>query len=245
MQHRPKASRNADAGNPERNPTSNSQDGAACRVWWRRLRERTARRGVTLIEAVLFISIALSLIVGGLAVYAQVQTAARIQAQVRTLSAILTETRVLYRNTYFLSGNPSYIDEVLVASGAVPPGIVKPGPWDPRAPNVLMTEWGSSLQLALGTFSLGTEPDILAIYINLMDIPVAACGRLAVVDSEGQGLFSHAFLRVIYSNPSDTGINYLVKDDAPNRPDEAAAGCESMAVGGVVSLSMRFRLSIQ
>ena len=55
------------------------------------------RRGVTLIEAVLYISIALALIVGGLVFFQQASTAQRTNTMVRQLSAVLAETRVLIK----------------------------------------------------------------------------------------------------------------------------------------------------
>jgi len=56
------------------------------------------RRGVTLIEAVLFISVALGLIVGGLVFYQQASLSARVNQQVRVLSGIVAETRALFQN---------------------------------------------------------------------------------------------------------------------------------------------------
>ena len=58
---------------------------------------RRRNRAVTLIEAVLYISIALALIVGGLVFFQQASTAARTSAMVRHVSAIVAETRVLMK----------------------------------------------------------------------------------------------------------------------------------------------------
>jgi Tfp pilus assembly protein PilV len=54
------------------------------------------RRAVTLIEAVLFIAVALGLIVGGLVFYQQAQTARQTQEAVRLTQAIVSESRALY-----------------------------------------------------------------------------------------------------------------------------------------------------
>ena len=62
---------------------------------------RRRNRAVTLIEAVLYISIALALIVGGLVFFQQASTAAKTSALVRQLSATLAEGRVLIKGTPF------------------------------------------------------------------------------------------------------------------------------------------------
>jgi cell division protein FtsL len=62
---------------------------------------RRRNRAVTLIEAVLYISIALALIVGGLVFFQQASTAAKTSALVRQLSATLAEGRVQIKGTPF------------------------------------------------------------------------------------------------------------------------------------------------
>ena len=80
-------------------------------------------RAVTLIEAVLYISIALALIVGGLVFFQQASTAAKTSAMVRQLSATLAEGRVVMKG---LPNNaaPFNITSLLIAAGAVPPSMV-------------------------------------------------------------------------------------------------------------------------
>jgi hypothetical protein len=58
---------------------------------------KDARCGVTLIEAVLFISVALGLIVGGLVFYQQASRAATYQGVVRGLQAVQGEDRAPYQ----------------------------------------------------------------------------------------------------------------------------------------------------
>jgi hypothetical protein len=60
---------------------------------------KRARRAVTLIEAVLFISIALAVIVGGLVFYRQATIARQTQETVRLVQAIVAEARVLWRQS--------------------------------------------------------------------------------------------------------------------------------------------------
>jgi len=65
---------------------------------------KARRRGVTLIEAVLFISIALGLIVGGLVFFQQASLAQRTADAVRNISALASETRALYQSSIYFDG---------------------------------------------------------------------------------------------------------------------------------------------
>jgi hypothetical protein len=84
-------------------------------------------RAVTLIEAVLYISIALALIVGGLVFFQQASTAAKTSTMVRQFSATLAEGRVLIKELP-LTADESNLNNLLIAAGAVPPDIVT-DPW--------------------------------------------------------------------------------------------------------------------
>ena len=84
---------------------------------------RRRNRAVTLIEAVLYISIALALIVGGLVFFQQASTAAKTSTMVRQLSATLAEARVLIKGTP-LTDIPTDITSFLISSGAVPSDMV-------------------------------------------------------------------------------------------------------------------------
>lgn len=82
-----------------------------------------ARRGVTLIEAVLFIAVALGLIVGGLVFYQQASRAATHQAVVRQLQVVQGEVRALYQVSKWqnTAGEPlTNLSVPLINMGAVP-----------------------------------------------------------------------------------------------------------------------------
>ena len=65
---------------------------------------RIRRRGVTLIEAVLYISIALALIVGGIGFFQQASVAQRANNAVRNISALASEVRALYSQANTFEG---------------------------------------------------------------------------------------------------------------------------------------------
>ena len=74
-------------------------------------------RAVTLIEAVLYISIALALIVGGLVFFQQASTAAKTSTMVRQLSAAMAEARILLKGMP-PSGFSLSVTPMLISAGA-------------------------------------------------------------------------------------------------------------------------------
>jgi hypothetical protein len=88
----------------------------------------TGRRAVTLIEAVLFISIALGLIVGGLVFFQQASLAQRTQQTVRLINALLAESWALHQVTGYDYGDAMV---PLVAAGAVPSSALTGDPAKP------------------------------------------------------------------------------------------------------------------
>ena len=166
-----------------------------------------ARRGVTLIEAVLFISIALGLIVGGLVFFQQASLSSRVNQQVRSLSAMLSETRAIYQSqpefpvlapidavgigfdfSEFQDG-ALQIGTVLINSGSVPSSEVAsdPGPNGSR----LITAWNTELYISVGSGRVGSagarEP---VVNVILYDIPRQACSRLVQFSPDGNSAFS-------------------------------------------------------
>jgi hypothetical protein len=103
-------------------------------------------RGVTLIEAVLFISIAMGIIVGGLQFYQQAALALRTEQTVRLATALVAESRSLYRSTRIPDALARVrIDPVLDAAGSVP-GNARSG--NPAAP--INSAWGDPVTLSSG-----------------------------------------------------------------------------------------------
>jgi hypothetical protein len=135
---------------------------------------RRRNRAVTLIEAVLYISIALALIVGGLVFFQQASTAARTSATVRQLSAVLAEARV------YLKGVPvtavSFdVTPILISAGAVPQDMVK-------SPTELTNAFGGTTRFStvMGGFGGGAGR---MINVRLTDVPQAVCVRLLTATS--------------------------------------------------------------
>lgn len=81
----------------------------------------SSRRGITLIEAILFVSISLGLIVGGIVFYQQAALSARVNDQTRHFSSQFSEIRALLNTTSWKTGlsDAREINDVLVSSGAI------------------------------------------------------------------------------------------------------------------------------
>jgi hypothetical protein len=155
------------------------------------LRLRIARRrAVTLIEAVLFISIALGLIIGGLVFYQQANTARQTQETLRLVSALVAEARSLTRNSGEVTGN---LGIVLHAAGAVPSSA-----WDEAAQHVT-SPWGGTIEILAQDADIpGTLIRVTFVDMAGLDpIPKEVCSRIVVFDAEtGSGALGNGIAYV-------------------------------------------------
>jgi hypothetical protein len=140
---------------------------------------RRRNRAVSLIEAVLYISIALALIVGGLVFFQQASTAAKTSTMVRQLSAMLAEARVLAKGLP-VGATPLSITPLLISAGAVPPDMLE-------SAFTLSNPFGGSVQI-YSTLT-GGDP---ALYIFLSNVPQSVCARLLTATS-GSGSVSSGY----------------------------------------------------
>lgn len=153
---------------------------------------RSARRGVTLIEAVLFISIALGVIVGGLVFYQQATLALRTQEAARQFSALVQETRALYKGEAFeavvdanvnnICTGGTEITAVLIAAQAVPTDMI-------ASPTELRNPWGGLTRVCGFSMNVlsptpGGASSIEPRMLILSDgVPREACTRLMTTDA--------------------------------------------------------------
>jgi hypothetical protein len=134
------------------------------------------KRGVTLIEAVLYISIALALIVGGLVFFQQASLAQRVNSAVRNISALASETRGLYQSENVFTG---FTGNTLIDAGAAPSSLIVGS----GAAATLQNEWGGTIVGAPAQVQAADD----SFTITYNSVPRAACVRLANYDSEGSG----------------------------------------------------------
>jgi hypothetical protein len=142
-------------------------------------------RGVTLIEAVLYIAIALALIVGGLLFYQQASVASRTNYIARVYAALLAETRVVAGEVASL--NAMNFEEYLHARGSVPEGL-----WDATKPS------GERLRFPSSGMSGQIHVTLLPSGMSLVSlwqerVPISMCGRLSAAERRntiyGNGAF--------------------------------------------------------
>ncbi|MFN7599100.1 MAG: hypothetical protein ACK5PT_20670 [Cereibacter sp.] len=180
------------------------------------------RRGVTLIEAVLYISVALALIVGGLVFYQQASMASRVNRVASTASSLISESRVLAVQNEGLWMVPGTLETVLIAQGSVPVSeldLTKPLGQRIRHP------WDSNMLLDF--FDAGA---ITYLAYRMNSIPVGACARLAWLDGAGRGMFATNITGVAVSDDVSSGPGAMSASILPN--DMSGAVCRSRDLDG-------------
>jgi hypothetical protein len=150
---------------------------------------RQRNRAVTLIEAVLYIAIALALIVGGLVFFQQTSTAAKTNTMVRQLSAAIAEVKVAAKGLPIIKNQVGEstpvefdVNSYLIAAGAVPPDMVTSG-------TSLSNPFGGTTSFEVYYLSpfIGGIPSAHLIKVDLTNIPKGVCARLLTATS-GIGL---------------------------------------------------------
>jgi type II secretory pathway pseudopilin PulG len=192
------------------------------------------KRGVTLIEAVLYISIALALIVGGLVFFQQASLAQRTNSAVRNISAVASEVRSLYQQSNSFAG----VDEVtLINAGAVPSGIID----NTTDPATLKNEWGGFVQVASAP-AVAPFPADSGFTVTYRGVPEAACTRLTSTDASGTARVGSGVRFIAFGLPNaalaggtapvdpTTGLPALTPSDVADfcRPDNSTGTVDIM-----------------
>ncbi len=200
------------------------------------------RRGVTLIEAVLYISVALALIVGGLVFYQQAAFQSRMNSVVRTYSALIAEARTVTGEGFSIEGDAGvHFENLLYARGAVPAEL-----WDATKPS------GERLRLPFPNMS-ATLGVLLAadgtstIVLFQQNMPVNLCSRLFVVSRRDTRYANGAFGTALFSDEVFGGPSVLHFFDFSPSISLAQAGtyCRSADANGngLVTTQIIFRTS--
>jgi type II secretory pathway pseudopilin PulG len=188
----------------------------------------TRKRGVTLIEAVLYISIALALIVGGLVFFQQASLAQRTNSAVRNISAIASETRGLYQQQNSFNG---FTQAALINAGAVPTSLISGGN--------LINEWGGTItaapNVALTAPLLAADAGFTVTYPSL---PTAACVRLTSTDASGTGRVGSGIRSISFKAPTGTFSTEVLPGALD--PDDVAATGLCGQTGGIADVRFTF-----
>jgi type II secretory pathway pseudopilin PulG len=199
----------------------------------------TRKRGVTLIEAVLYISIALALIVGGLVFFQQASLAQRTNSAVRNISAIASETRALFQGqTSFADFLPS----TLINAGAVPTSLID----TTTTPHSLKNEWDGTITAGPTAAVNGRDfngprffPANSGFFVVYTNVPNAACARLTNLDRLGNGPFGSGIRSITFG--TGTPIYPAVGSKGiPLELLDAGFHCKQAAVNGLVTVRIDF-----
>ena len=166
---------------------------------------RRRNRAVTLIEAVLYIAIALALIVGGLVFFQQASTAAKTNTMVRQLSAILAEARVLVKGLP-VSTTQLNVNYILVSAGAVPSDmVIDPEDWPHPLLAQLSNPFGGTTELRYQNLE-GVYGQVIR--ITLTNVPQGVCARLLTASSGTDSLTGSSGVTV-YEGTNLGGTNLI------------------------------------
>jgi len=177
--------------------------------FWGRLRHR----GVNLLESVLYLSIALTLIVGGLSIYERASLTERSAGQMRMLASLIAEARSTFdQNRSFpdLSSTDdpmmqaAVVDDVLVRAGSVATTSLNMN----AQPNRL--GWVSPIrhgwQGAMNILAVRRDGGIPHLLLYLEDIPSEVCLRLSSLTSSGKSGFVDRVTEIIFQVPNGAGF---------------------------------------
>ncbi|MCA3446241.1 MAG: hypothetical protein INF93_05900 [Rhodobacter sp.] len=184
------------------------------------------KRGVTLIEAVLYISIALALIVGGLVFFQQASLAQRTNSAVRNISAIASETRGLYQQANNFDG---FTAASLINAGAVPTSLI--------SGTNLVNEWGGTI--AAGSTGATDTPPHSGFTVTYPSLPTAACVRLTSTDSSGSGRVGSGIRSISFKAPSTTTFP-TATTPASNALSPSAVSTLCTFTGGIADVQFTF-----
>jgi type II secretory pathway pseudopilin PulG len=187
----------------------------------------TRKRGVTLIEAVLYISIALALIVGGLVFFQQASLAQRANSAVRNISAIASESRSLYAQQNSFSG---LTQTALINAGSIPTSLI--------SGTDLKNEWGGVIEVAsTGGTGANADSGFTLIYPSL---PRAACVRLTNTDSAGSGRVGSGIRSIAFRAPGGTWSSDVLPASNGLSPTAIVATGLCTQTGGIVDVRFTF-----
>jgi type II secretory pathway pseudopilin PulG len=190
------------------------------------------KRGVTLIEAVLYISIALALIVGGLVFFQQASLAQRTNSAVRNISAIASETRGLYQAQ---SDFANLTEDTLISAGAVPTSLINSG-------GNLQNEWGGEITVRPAGAIVG-PPAFAAnsgFTVAYPGIPRAACVRLAATDLSGSGRVGSGIRNIAFKLPATAAFPAGVAPAGDALAPGAVVGAALCGLGETVDVQFTF-----
>lgn len=167
---------------------------------------RGRQRGVSLIEGILYLVFALSVVIGGIVLFQSAQLSNRVTEAARGLVAISSETRALHQNARSFGTSGTDLNAALINAGAVPSNFQDNTGTGIRHP------WN-------GAVNVTAEDQEFT--IELVGIPSDACSRISTVDARGQGVAGIGITSVQFGSNAPISGEVTLTD--------ASAGCGNQA----------------
>lgn len=206
---------------------------------------RARKRAVTLIESVLFVSVSLGIMVGGIVFFQQASEARRIEQVVRNASTMIAGVRAMYRTQPSFAG---LNNDIVYKAGLVPKTLntSKYGPnrqiYNEFGRDTGATSESSGAPLRGAYHFVGAAADHFHMVIT--NISPGACMRLATFDSNGNSPLGPNVIAAWISqswqgydedgSPVNAGTGEWFGDDATAA--ELVAACDHN------SMNIQFRL---
>jgi len=181
-------------------------------------------RGISLIEGILYLVLAIGVIAGGINAFQNAQLSSRVTDAARGIVTIASETRALHQNAREFGTDP--LTGALINAGAVPSSFQNDAGTGIRHP------WGGDVVIT----GAGQQ-----FTIEMENLPSDACVRLSSVDARGQGVAGIGIASVEFaaaSTPASFGgtAGTAAVVNAPVTPVDAANGCGNQS-GANVSIT--------
>lgn len=180
------------------------------------------QRGISLIEGILYLVLALSVVLGGIAVFQNAQLSNRVTEAARGVVSISSETRALHQNARDFG--TADLTASLVSAGAVPSN------FQDNTGTAIRHPWGGNVVVT------GADQQFT---VELEDVPSDACVRLATADVRGQGVTGIGIAGIEFaaaSTPADFGgtAGTPAASTLPVTPINAAAGCGNQSGANII-----------
>lgn len=182
------------------------------------------QRGISLIEGILYLVLALSVVIGGIVVFQNAQLSNRVTEAARGAVSISSETRALHQNARDFGASGTDLTTALINAGAVPSN------FQDNAGTGIRHPWGGAVVVT------GEDQQFT---IELEDVPSDACVRLATADARGQGVMGIGIAGIEFaaaSTPGDFGgtAGTPAASTLPVTPIAAAAGCGNQSGANII-----------
>ncbi len=157
--------------------------------------ERSRQRGISLIEGILYLVLALSLVVGGIILFQNAQLSNRVTESARGIVSIASETRALFQNSSSFGAADADLNGVLISAGAVPLNF--------QADGGIRHPWGGEVNVIGSPTGFGDQ----FFSIEMVGVPSDACIRIATVDASGQGTLGVGIAAVTFGGGATLEID--------------------------------------